>query len=75
METTGISADSELIADLGFDSVAFAVGIVAMEEQFGVHVPEERLFGCQTFGDLVALVTTTLAEKEPDTAAHAGATS
>jgi acyl carrier protein len=48
--------DSDLVADLGFDSVAFAVGSVAIEESIGVRVPIRDLMDCFTFGDLTALV-------------------
>jgi acyl carrier protein len=48
--------DSDLVADLGFDSVAFSVGSVAIEESLGVQVPIRDLMDCLTFGDLTALV-------------------
>ncbi|UQU67748.1 phosphopantetheine-binding protein [Couchioplanes caeruleus] len=48
--------DSDLVADLGFDSVAFSVGSVAIEESIGVRVPISDLMECLTFGDLTALV-------------------
>ncbi|MGV9662897.1 acyl carrier protein [Nocardia niigatensis] len=48
--------DAGLIADLGFDSIAFTMGVVAIEERLGIVVSTEGLLGCRTFGDLVAIV-------------------
>ncbi|WP_330184289.1 phosphopantetheine-binding protein [Nocardia sp. NBC_01503] len=51
-----IRDDAGLIGELGFDSIAFTMGIVAIEERLGVVVSTERLLDCRTFGDVVALV-------------------
>lgn len=48
--------DATLIGDLGFDSVAFAIGLVAIEERLGVALSERELLGCRTFEDVVMLV-------------------
>jgi acyl carrier protein len=51
-----VHVDSTLIGELGFDSVAFAIGVVAIEERFDLRVSEEKLFACETFGDVVQLI-------------------
>ncbi|QNG19996.1 hypothetical protein G4H71_14590 [Rhodococcus triatomae] len=51
-----IDAGSDLTADLGLDSVAFAIAIVAIEDRFGVRLAEEELFACRTLGDVAGLV-------------------
>lgn len=51
-----IDRGQRLVEDLGLDSVAFAVGLVAIEERFGVALTEEQLFDCDTFGDLADIV-------------------
>ena len=51
-----ISRDSKLIDDLGLDSVAFAIGVVAIEERLGVKLSERELFESKTVGDLEDLI-------------------
>jgi acyl carrier protein len=51
-----ITATTRLVEDLGMDSVAFAVGLVAIEERFGVQLTEEDLLTCKTVGDLKAAI-------------------
>jgi acyl carrier protein len=52
VDVSRITADSHLVDDLGLDSVAFAVGMVAIEERLGVALSEEELVTCNTVGDL-----------------------
>jgi acyl carrier protein len=40
------------VDDVGLDSVAFAVGMVAIDDKLGVAVSEQELLGCNTVGDL-----------------------
>lgn len=51
-----VSRDSRLIDDVGLDSVAFAVGMVAIEDRLGVALSEEDLLSCDTVGDLEAAI-------------------
>ena len=51
-----MTRDSRLIDDVGLDSVAFAVGMVAIEDRLGVALSEEDLLGCDTVGDLEAAI-------------------
>ena len=52
VDTARVSRDSRLIDDVGLDSVAFAVGMVAIEDKLGVALSEEDLLTCDTVGDL-----------------------
>ncbi|MBA0046056.1 acyl carrier protein [Mycobacteroides sp. LB1] len=52
-----ITRDRLLIDDLGLDSVGFALGLVLIEEQFGVTLTEDQLLVCDSFGDLVDMVS------------------
>jgi acyl carrier protein len=52
VDMSRVTADSRLIDDLGLDSVAFAVGMVAIEEHLGVVLTEEDLLTCDTVGEL-----------------------
>ena len=47
-----VTRESRLVDDVGLDSVAFAVGMVAIEDKLGVAVSEQELLGCDTVGDL-----------------------
>jgi acyl carrier protein len=47
-----VTQESRLVDDVGLDSVAFAVGMVAIEDKLGVVVNEQELLGCDTVGDL-----------------------
>jgi acyl carrier protein len=51
-----ITRDSRLVDDAGLDSVAFAVGMVAIEDRLGVALTEEDLLSCETVGDLEAAI-------------------
>ena len=43
VDTSRVTRDSRLIDDVGLDSVAFAVGMVAIEDKLGVALSEERI--------------------------------
>ncbi|HEY1841918.1 MAG TPA: acyl carrier protein [Mycobacterium sp.] len=51
-----VTPASRLVDDVGLDSVAFAVGMVAIEDKLGVAVSEEELLGCDTVGDLDGVI-------------------
>lgn len=53
-----ITRESRLVDDVGLDSVAFAVGMVAIEDRLGVALSEEDLLSCETVGDLEAAILT-----------------
>ncbi|CAN5385822.1 acyl carrier protein [soil metagenome] len=56
VDTARLTRDSRLIDDVGLDSVAFAVGMVAIEDKLGVALSEEDLLTCDTVGDLEAAI-------------------
>jgi acyl carrier protein len=56
IDTSRLTRDSHLIDDAGLDSVAFAVGMVAIEDKLGVALSEEDLLNCDTVGDLEAAI-------------------
>lgn len=51
-----VTRDSRLIDDVGLDSVAFAVGTVAIQDKLGVTLSEEELLSCETVGDLESAI-------------------
>jgi acyl carrier protein len=59
VEQLGVSRDdiesgSSFTDDLGADSLDLVEMVMAMEEEFGVEIPEEDSEKLQTFGDAVA---------------------
>lgn len=56
VDVAEIDSSSRLIDDLGLDSVAFAISIVAIEDRLGVRVSERELLECTTLGDIAAAV-------------------
>ena len=56
VDVSRVTAESRLIDDVGLDSVAFAVGMVAIEDRLGVALTEEDLLSCETVGDLEAAI-------------------
>jgi acyl carrier protein len=55
-DASRLTPDARLVDDVGLDSVAFAVGMVAIEERLGVSLSEEELLNCDTVGDLQAAI-------------------
>ncbi|ANE81523.1 acyl carrier protein [Mycobacterium adipatum] len=56
IDISRVSRDSRLVDDVGMDSVAFAVGMVAIEDRLGAALSEEDLLSCETLGDLETAV-------------------
>ena len=51
-----IRPESDLIEDLGLDSVSYFGIMFRVEEAFGIEIPEEEIENIQTVGDIVALL-------------------
>ena len=51
-----VTRASRLVDDAGLESVAFAVGMVAIEDKLGVALSEQDQLGCDTVGDLEAAI-------------------
>ena len=49
-----IEVESSFVDDLGADSLDLVEMVMAMEEEFGVEIPEEDSEKLQTFGDAVS---------------------
>jgi acyl carrier protein len=56
VDISRVTRGSRLVDDVGLDSVAFAVGMVAIEDKLGVAVSEQELLGCDTVGDLEKVI-------------------
>ena len=56
VDLSRVTPESRLVDDVGLDSVAFAIGMVAIEDRLGVALSEEDLLTCDTVGDLEAAI-------------------
>ena len=56
VDISRVTGDSRLVDDVGLDSVAFAVGMVAIEDKLGVVISEQELLTCDTVGDLERVI-------------------
>jgi acyl carrier protein len=56
VDISRVTRSSRLVDDVGLDSVAFAVGMVAIEDKLGVMISEQELLGCDTVGDLEGVI-------------------
>lgn len=56
VDISRVTRDSRLVDDVGLDSVAFAVGMVAIEDKLGVVISEQELLSCDTVGDLEKVI-------------------
>ncbi len=48
--------EANLLDDLGADSLDVVELVMALEEEFGIEVPDEDVEGIRTIGDIVAYV-------------------
>ncbi len=51
-----ITADAEIIADLGADSLDVLQLLMTIEDEYGVKIPDEELENFRTVGDIVEYV-------------------
>ncbi|MEO8256744.1 MAG: acyl carrier protein [Acidobacteriota bacterium] len=51
------SSDSDLLADLGFDSLQIMETVAELENRFGVSMPLDDLAGTRTVAQIVARLT------------------
>jgi len=56
VDISRVTRQSRLVDDVGLDSVAFAVGMVAIEDKLGVVINEQELLTCDTVGDLERVI-------------------
>lgn len=51
-----INKDSDIVRDLGADSIDIVQLLMAMEDEFGVTVTEDDADSLKTVGDIVSLI-------------------
>lgn len=58
-----LDESSQLVADLGIDSLGVMEVVADLEDKFKLHIPDEALREVDTVGDVAKAITTRL-EKE-----------
>ena len=61
VDISRVTRESRLVDDVGLDSGAFAVGMVAIEDKLGVVINEQELLTCDTVGDLERVIRSKVA--------------
>jgi acyl carrier protein len=58
VEGSALVPEANLLDDLGADSLDVVELVMALEEEFGIEVPDEDVEGIRTVGDIVTYVGT-----------------
>lgn len=58
IKVESISKDSEIVKDLGADSLDVVELLMTLEDQLGKTIPEDKVQSLKTVGDVVALLET-----------------
>ena len=58
VEDEEVIEDASFIDDLGADSLGIVELVMALEEEFGVSIPDEDAEGIKTVGDAVSYIQT-----------------
>jgi acyl carrier protein len=56
VEPETIKPEADLFEDLGLDSIDLMTAVMAIEEQFGIEVPDSDLENVKTLGDAIGVL-------------------
>ena len=62
VDTDEVNAETSIIDDLGADSLDVVDLISSVEDEFDVQIPDEKVEGIKTVGDIVAFIESTTSE-------------
>ncbi len=62
VETDEVAPEKSFTDDLGADSLAIVELVLALEEEFGIKIPDDQVDNIKTVGDAVAFITTAKAD-------------
>lgn len=55
-----ITEDTDIVGDLGADSLDLVEMIMMLEEEFGIVITDEAIYGYKTVGEITAFIESTL---------------
>ena len=61
VDASTITADTDIIADLGADSLDLVELIMSLEDEFEISVTDEAIYGYKTVGEIMAYIETLIA--------------
>jgi acyl carrier protein len=56
IDASTVTAEKEIVKDLGADSLDIVEMLMSFEEEFGISVPDEETVNIKTVGDVVELI-------------------
>ena len=56
IDTDAISEDTDIVADLGADSLDVVEMMMALEEEYGITIDDSKIADLKTVGDVAACV-------------------
>lgn len=56
VETSEVSPEKSFTDDLGADSLAIVELVLALEEEFGIKIPDDKVDSIKTVGDAVEFI-------------------
>ncbi len=56
VETSEVSPEKSFTDDLGADSLAIVELVLALEEEFGIKIPDDKVDSIKTVGDAVGYI-------------------
>ena len=56
IDTDAISEDTDIVADLGADSLDVVEMMMALEEEYGITIDDSKITDLKTVGDVAACV-------------------
>ncbi|SDA17162.1 acyl carrier protein [Ruminococcus sp. YE71] len=62
-EKDDVTAEASIIDDLGADSLDVVDLISSVEDEFDIEIPDEKVEGIKTVGDIVAYIESASAEE------------
>lgn len=64
MDINKISAETDIVGDLGADSLDLVEMIMMLEEEFGIVITDESVYNYKTVGEITSFIEATI-EKNP----------
>ena len=56
VDAASITPDTDIVADLGADSLDLVELIMSLEDEFGISVTDEAIYGYKTVGEIMTYI-------------------